>query len=92
MELVNPVAPETGKSRALSGRIDELAGKTIGFWYNNWNNYANFLDQIETRFIAQGGVRAVTRQAELPRHSFMPAVEIDALVARMDGAVVGLGA
>lgn len=92
IELVVPAAPDGAQMRALSARVNNLSGKVVGLWYNDWSNYYVFVSRLNQLLTEQGTVSAVKKISDLPRRGSLAPSDLDALANQVDTAIVGLGA
>ena len=91
VELIVPVAPDGGQTKAVSRRMPSLRGKVVGLLDNDWSSYDLFLDGIERHLKGQA-VKDARRIHHPQRRNVLPKAELDALAKQMDTVIVGLGA
>lgn len=95
--LLSPVPVLRKASHRLNDRLSMLRGMRVGIWDNFlWTNFGRFADRLEELLRTDIGVANVVRfaGAETTSNKWNSGrdTELNAFVAQIDTAIVGLGA
>lgn len=91
IRIYDPTAPCHNAPRPLRDRLDNFAGKTVGFIDNTKPNFSHLVDDLAELLISKHGVGTVIKRRK--RMSSQPASEavIEELSEQCDVVITGSG-